>query len=134
MDEKLNNQNYTNKIAGIASDTAKENTKSFFTLDHARTVAKQFSTQVVNRAVSSIGSRTGNYVLQERMQTSVNLITKVVSIGFAFKNPIVGAFTLVSEGIGAALDVAERNREIMWQNRSASELARRAGYLSNKNR
>ena len=125
---------HVNKIAGITSDTAKVNAKLSFTINDAQKVAKQFSTQVVNKAVSSIGSRTGNYVLQERVQSSVNIVTKIASIGFAFTNPIVGAFALVSEGIGLAIDVAERNREVMWQNRAASELARRAGYLSDQNR
>lgn len=131
----INGNNTINKIAGISNDTAKVTASAFFTFDHAKTVAKQFSTQVVSKAVSSIGSRTGNYVLQERVQSSVNMVTKVAGIGVAFAtNPIVGAFTLVSEGIGFALDIAERNREIEWQNRSANELARRAGYLADQNR
>lgn len=137
--QQLNNTNISgnkpNKIAGITNDTAKVNSSAFFTLDHAKTIARQFSTQIVNKAVSSIGSRTGNYVLQERVQSSVNVVTKVAGIGFAFAtNPIVGTFTLVSEGIGFALDIAERNRQVEWQNRSANELARRAGYLSDQNR
>lgn len=127
--------NGTSELVGVNADTAKVNAKAFFTLNNAKTVAKQFSTQVVSKAVKSIGSRTGNYVLQERMQSSVNAVTKIAGIGFAFAaNPIVGAFTLVSEGIGFALDVAERNREIEWHNRAASELARRAGYLTDQNR
>lgn len=122
-------------IAGIANSAAQENARLSFMIDDAKKVARQFSTQIVNKAVLSIGSRTGNYVLQEQVQSSVNLVTKIASIGFAFAtNPVVGAFTIVSDGIGLALDIAQRNREIMWQNRNASELARRAGYLSDQNR
>lgn len=135
MAKTANEQDIANKTAGVTSSIAKEIAKDFFTLSNAKTVAKQFSAQIVNKAVSSIGSRTGNYVLQQQMQSSVNLVTKVVDIGFAFAtNPILGAITLVTEGAGVAFDIAQRNREIMWQNRSASELARRAGYLSDQNR
>ena len=135
MNGKLNKQNNVSGIAGIISDAAKESAKAFLTLDNAKTVAQQFSTQVVNKAVPSIGSRTGNYALQERVQTGINIVTKITGIGFAFAtNPIVGAVALVSEGIGLAFETAQRNREIMWQNRAASELARRAGYLSDSNR
>lgn len=132
MNESLNN---AGKAASINNGTAAENAQAFFTLKDAKTVAQMFSSQIVNKAVSSIGSRTGNYVLQERVQSSVNVATKVVDLGVTFAiNPIVGSFALVSEGIGLAIDIAQRNREIMWQNRSASELARRAGYLSDQNR
>ena len=139
VNQQINNANISvfnpvNKIAGISNYAAQENARAFFTINDAKKVAQQFSTQVINKAVSSIGSRTGNYVLQERVQSGIDVVTKIASIGFAFTNPIVGAFTLVSEGIGLALDIAQRNREVMWQNRAASELARRAGYLSDQNR
>ncbi len=121
--------------AGIKSSQAKENAKAFFTLDRAKSVVKQFATQIVSGHISSIGSRTGNYVLQERIQTGLNVAQKVVGMGVSFAlNPVLGALNVVSEGINFAFEVAERNREIMWQNRQASELARRAGYLSNQNR
>ena len=140
LTQQLNNSNtgerdYVNKIAGINNDTAKENAKSFFTLSNAKAVAQLFSTQIINKAVSSIGSRTGNYVLQERVQGSVKIVTKIASLGYTFAtNPVLGAITLVSDGIGLAFDAAQRNREIAWRNRTASELARRAGYLSDQNR
>lgn len=128
-------ENSASELAGIKSATAKENAKAFFTFDRAKSVAQQFSTQIVNRHVAMIGSKTGNYVLQERIQTGLNIAQKVVGIGVSFAiNPWLGALNLVSEGINIAFEVAARNREIMWQNRSASELARRAGYLSNENR
>lgn len=130
-----NNPNGVSRIAGIENAASAANARAVFTLNDAKAVAKQFSNQVVNKAIPLIGSRTGNYVLQEQVQSSVNIITKIASIGFAFaSNPYVGAFTLVTEGIGLALEVAQSNREIMWQNRSASELARRAGYLADQNR
>ena len=120
---------------GIQSSTAKENAVAFFTLDKAKSVGKQFATQIVNRSVSTIGSRTGNYVLQERVQSGLNIAQKAISIGASFAiNPVLGALNLVSEGIGFAFNIADRNREIMWQNRQAGELARRAGYLSDQNR
>lgn len=128
-------ENNASDAAGIKSDTAKENAKAFFTLDRAKAVAKQFATQIVDRHVATIGSRTGNYVVQERVQRGLGIASKVIGIGVSFKiNPILGALNVVSEGVGLAFDIAERNREIMWQNRAASELARRAGYLANQNR
>lgn len=128
-------ENNSSEVAGIKSDTAKENAKAFFSLDRAKSVAKQFATQIVNRHVASIGSRTGNYVLQERVQNGLNIASKLIGIGVSFAiNPWLGAANLVSEGIDVAFNVAQRNREIMWQNRSASELARRAGYLADQNR
>ncbi|MDE7454999.1 MAG: hypothetical protein K2M64_04140 [Clostridia bacterium] len=120
---------------GIDSEQAKTNAQAFLTLDKAMSVSKQFATQIVNRHVSTIGSRTGNYAMQEQVQQGLYLVSKVIDIGVSFaKNPVLGALNLVSEGIDFAFDVAQRNREIAWQNRSAGELARRAGYLSDENR
>lgn len=128
-------ENNAGDVAGVKSSTAKENAKTFFSLDRAKSVGQQFATQIVNRHVSSIGSRTGNYVLQERVQNGLNVASKLIGIGVSFAiNPVLGALNLVSEGINVAFDVAQRNREIMWQNRSAGELARRAGYLADGNR
>lgn len=120
---------------GIRGQTAKDNAKAFFTLDRAKTVAKQFATQITDRHVGSIGSRTGNYVLQERIQNGLNIAQKMIGVGVSFAvNPVLGGLNVVSEGINFAFDYVQRKREIMWQNRAASELARRAGYLSNQNR
>ena len=115
--------------------TARENAKTAFVVHQAMSVAKQLGSQVVNNYVSSIGSRTGNYVQQERVQTAMSVVGKVISIGTAFAaNPILGAVALVSEGVNLGFQIAERNREIMWQNREAEQLRRRAGYNSNYNR
>lgn len=128
-------ENGESAVAGIKGNQSKENAKAFFTLSRATSIAKQFGTQIVDRHVAMIGFNTGNYVLQERVQTGLNVASKLIGIGISFAvNPVLGALNLVSEGIGVAFNVAQRNREIMWQNRSASELARRAGYLSNQNR
>lgn len=127
--------NNASETAGIKSSQAKENASAFFTLDRGKSVVKQFATQIVNSHVATIGSRTGNYVMQERVQNGLAIASKVIGIGVSFAvNPALGALNLVSEGIGVAFEAAQRNREIMWQNRSASELARRAGYLSDSNR
>lgn len=122
--------------AGIKGETAKGNAELFFTLDRAKAVGKQFATQIVGAHVGSIGSRTGNYVLQERAQRGLNIAQKAIGIATSFAiNPALGALNLVSEGIGAAFEYATFVREIEWQNRTAGELARRAGYLTdNRNR
>ncbi|MCM1290188.1 MAG: hypothetical protein NC132_05540 [Corallococcus sp.] len=123
------------ELVGLKNSTAQDNAKAFFALDKAVSVGKQLATQVVNRHVASIGSKTGNYVLQERVQSGLNVVSKLVSTGIAFAvNPVLGFLTAIKDGADFAFDIAERNREIMWQNRAANELARRAGYLSNQNR
>ena len=133
MSQTLNNS--LSSKASITNNIAAANTKAFLGLEEAQKVAQMFSAQIVNKIAPSIGSLTGNYVLQERVQSSVSVVNKVVDLGLTFAiNPYLGAFALVSEGVGLALEVAQRNREIMWQNRSANELARRAGYLSDQNR
>lgn len=123
------------KKAGIKSDQSKSNAEAFWTYDRAKSVVKQFSAQIVNGHINSIGSRTGNYALQERAQTGMSIVKKGIGIGLSFAiNPYLGALNLLSEGIGMAFEYAARIREIEWQNREARELARRAGYLADKNR
>lgn len=143
MAEQSNTQNVcacgcsccTNGTAGINNSTAKDNANASVSFEKAFTTGKKLSMQIINRHVASIGSRTGNYVLQERAQTGVNAASKLIDIGVSFiTNPVIGMVNLVSEGVGLVFDIAERNREIMWQNKSANELARRAGYLSGENR
>lgn len=117
--------------AGIKGDTAKGNAETFFKLDRAMAVSKQFANQIVGASVNSIGSRTGNYVLQDRAQQGINVAKKLIGIGVSFAlNPVLGTINVVSEGIGAAFEYAAYAREIRWQNREAGELARRAGYLT----
>ena len=56
-------------------------------------------------------------------------------MGVAFiANPVLGAVALVGEGIDVAFKLAQENRKREWQNVAASELRRRAGYESNRNR
>ena len=118
-----------------SGETAKANAKTAFTVSKAMSVAKQFSSQIVDGYISSIGSRTGNFVMQERAQNAMSAVGKIVGIGTAFvANPLLGAVALVGEGINFGFQVAERNRQIIWQNREAEQLRRRAGYNSNYNR
>lgn len=121
--------------AGIKNGQSKDNAKAFWTYNRAMSVAKQFGTQVVNGAVGQIGLNTGNYVLQERVQRGMDVAQKVIGLGVTFAvNPWLGILAVASEGIGAAFSIHAQMIEIAWQNRSANELARRAGYLANKNR
>lgn len=121
--------------AGIKSDTAKSNAKAFLTLDRAKAVGAQFAKQIVDAHVGMIGVNTGNYVLQQQVERGLNIVQKAIGIGVSFAiNPVLGALNVVSEGIGFAFETAKHVKEVEWQNRSANELARRAGYLSNGNR
>lgn len=118
-----------------SGEMARENAKTAFTVNRALAVVKQFSTQVVDSSIAQIGARTGNYVMQERAQNTMNVMGKIVGIGTAFvANPILGAVALVGEGVSLGFQVSARNREIIWQNREAEQLRRRAGYNSNYNR
>ncbi len=129
------NGNATGDSVQPKGQTAKENAKTAFTVSKAMSVVKQFGTQIADGYISSIGSRTGNYVMQERVQNTMSIASKIIGIGTAFiANPILGAVALVGEGIGFGFQVAERNRQIMWQNRAAEQMRRRAGYNSNYNR
>lgn len=98
-------------------------------------IAKRLGMQVAHGFVGSIGSWTGNYVLQEQIQTAMSLTGRVATIAGAFAvNPVGGVVALAATGISVGFEIANRQREIMWQNRSAAELRRRAGYNSNANR
>lgn len=128
-------QNGESQLAGMSGTQAKNNAKAFFTLDRGISVAKQFATQIVDAHVGMIGLSTGNYVLQERVQRSLNIGQKLIGIGVSFAiNPILGTLNLISEGISMGVELARQNKEVAWQNRSANELARRAGYLADENR
>lgn len=121
--------------AGSKGSTAKENAKMYLMFSKAKAVAKQFKGTIINGAIGRVGLQTGNYVLQERYQRAYDAAEKVINVGTAFAlNPVLGALSIVNEGIGFAFNLERRLTEIDWQNRAASELARRAGYLSNKNR
>ncbi|MCH5157479.1 MAG: hypothetical protein J1G02_06370 [Clostridiales bacterium] len=115
--------------------TSKANAKTELTVSTALSIAKQFSSQIVDGYISSIGSRTGNYVMQEKAQNTLAVVGKVASIGAAFAaNWVLGVVALVGEGINFGFQVAQQNRDVMWQNRNAEQLRRRAGYNSNYNR
>lgn len=121
--------------AGIKNQQAKDNLKAFWTLDRAKAVAQRFATQIFNEHVNLIGQDHGNYVLQERVQRTANVANKLIGIGMSFAiNPYLGMLNLASEGISAVFTIHSRMEEMRWQNRAAGEMARRAGYLSNRNR
>lgn len=120
---------------GNETESAKDVAEQAFTIDQGIRVSKQFATQVATGIVSSIGSRTGNTALQNQIQTAVSIAGKGVGIGVAFAaNVYLGIAALVSEGISTGFDIAGQMRERMWANRQAAELARRAGYLTSRNR
>jgi len=122
-------------VTGNNTDTAKKNAQSAFTIDQAARVATRFARQIATNTVGSIGTFTGNNVLQNRVERGISLANRGVSVGVAFiANPVLGAVALVGEGIDLAFKVAQQQRKLDWQNAAASELRRRAGYESNKNR
>lgn len=114
---------------------SKSNAKTAFTVERAVSVARQLGTQVVNNGIQYIGYTTGNLVWQRNAERAMSITTKVIGIGTAFAaNPILGTISLVSTGIDKAFEIAQRNREIQWANRSAMEMQRRAGFAGNNNR
>lgn len=123
------------ETAGNDTETAEENSKTALTVEETMRVVRRFSRQIATNVVGSIGTFTGNNVLQERAERGVSFATRAVSVGVAFvANPILGGFALVGEGVDIAFRLAQENRKREWQNVAASELRRRAGYESNRNR
>src|SRR5699024_1369376 len=105
--------------AAAKTNVAKKNAKAYWTLERAQSIAKQFATQIVDAHVGMIGLNTGNYVLQERVQRSLNIGQKLIGIGASFAlNPILGTLNLISEGISMGVELARQNKEVAWQNRS----------------
>lgn len=123
------------ETTGNNTETAKSNAKSAFTIDQATRVATRFARQIATNTVGSIGTFTGNNVLQERVERGISFASRGISVGVAFiANPVLGAAALVGEGIDVAFKLAQQQRKLEWQNVAASELRRRAGYESNRNR
>lgn len=123
------------QTTGYNTDTAKDNAQKAFTIDQATRVATRFARQIATNTVGSIGTFTGNNVLQERVERGISFASRGISVGVAFvANPVLGAVALVGEGVDIAFRLAQENRKREWQNVAASELRRRAGYESNKNR
>lgn len=121
--------------AGNETDGAKDVAEQAFTIDQGLRVARQFGEQLSSGIISSIGARTGNVALQNQIQGAVSIVGKGAGVGVAFAaNPYLGAVALISEGISTSFDIANRIRERQWSNRQAAELARRAGYLTSRNR
>lgn len=117
------------------SKQSQSNAKTAFTVERAVSIARQLGTQVVNNGIQYIGYTTGNLVWQRNAERAMSITTKLVSIGTSFAaNPILGGIALVSTGIDKAFEIAQRNREIQWANRSAMEMQRRAGFAGNNNR
>lgn len=114
---------------------SQSNAKTAFAVERAVSVARQLGTQVVNNGIQYIGYTTGNLVWQRNAERAMSITTKVIGIGTAFAaNTILGGIALVSTGIDKAFEIAQRNREIQWANRSAMEMQRRAGFAGNNNR
>lgn len=131
----IGGDNGASGMAGIPGQTANSNAQAFYSLNRAIAAAKQLSSQIENSRVSTINSSTSNNALQEGILTALNVAVNVVDIAACFpENPVLGALKIVNAGANFAANIANRNREITWQNRAANELARRAGYLSNQNR
>lgn len=116
-------------------EQAKDKKKEAWIVAHGLDVAKQLGRQVADQYIASIGSRTGNYVQQEQIQTAIGIGTKAVGIATSFAaNVWLGVAHLAAEGISTGFQLANYQRELRWQNREAAELRRRAGYNSNYNR
>jgi hypothetical protein len=123
------------ETTGNNTPTAKDNAKSAFTIDQATRVATRFARQIATNTIGSIGTFTGNNILQERVERGMSFVSRGIGVGVAFiANPVLGAVALVGEGIDVAFKLAQQQRKLEWQNVAASELRRRAGYESNKNR
>lgn len=117
------------------SQQTKDDAKTAFKVNVALNTAKRLALQVSNGLINNVGLRTGNYVLQNQLQTGTQMAGKVVSTAVAFiANPVGAVAAVAGDLISAGIDVYNRNLEIEWTNRNAEQLRRRAGYLSDGNR
>ena len=123
------------QVAGNNTDVAQSNAKTAFTVSQAMRVAQRLGTQVATNLIGSIGTFSGNNVLQTRVENGLAFGQKIVGIGISFiANPVLGAVALTGEAINAGFQIAKMERQRLWQNTEAAELRRRAGYLSDANR
>lgn len=117
------------------SQQTKDDAKTAFKVNVALNTAKRLALQVNNGLINNVGLRTGNYVLQNQLQTGTQMVGKVVNTAAAFiANPALGALSVAGDLTSAGFDIYNRNLEIEWTNRNAEQLRRRAGYLSDGNR
>lgn len=120
---------------GVKSKTAKENAKAFYIMHQALNVGKGLARQVTNTYISHTAFYGGNTVLAEQMQNNISVIKQGIEIGAAFiANPILGGIALLTKTASAVDNYFMQMKTIERQNYAADQLARRAGYLSNKNR
>lgn len=120
---------------GFDTQLAKENAKVAFDVTQAVRVAQRVATQASARVSGSIGTFTGNKVLERRIETVTGTSSRVMGVGLAFAaNPSLGAVAAVGEAIDLAFSAAKTARQREWANAQAAQLAKRAGYLSNENR
>lgn len=121
--------------AGLDTQTAKGNARVAFTVEEAMRVAQRLSKQVATNVVGSIGTFSGNNVLQANVERFVGFTGRTASVALAFvANPILGTFALGGEAIDIGFQAAKAARQRQWQNAQAAQLRRSAGYLSNDNR
>lgn len=121
--------------SGVKDKQAKENVKTYWTLDRAKTVAENLASQVVNIGVTHVGFYSGNTVMQEQLQNTMSIGGEALGIGLAFTaNPILGGIALVTTAISKIDEFMKYIKTIDRENYMAGQLARRAGYLSNQNR
>ena len=123
------------KKKGVKDKQSRENAKTYWTLDRAKSVAENLASQVVNTGVTHVGFYSGNTVMQEQLQNTMSIGGEALGIGLAFTaNPILGGIALVTTAISKIDEFMKYIKTIDRENYMAGQLARRAGYLSNQNR
>lgn len=121
--------------SGVKSPNAKENAKIFFKMRQALNVTKGLARQGANTYIAHTSFYGGNTVLAEQMQNNLSLLEQGIAVGAAFiANPILGGIALATKALGAVDNYVMYLRTIERENYQADQLARRAGYLSNRNR
>lgn len=127
----------TTPESDVANETegAKDNAKLAFVIDMALKVGEQTAAQVSTGLVTSLGTRTGNAALQNKIQGGVSAVGEAVGVGIAFAaNPYLGIIALGGKATSRTFELVDRAIERVWSNRQATELARQAGYLSTRSR
>lgn len=85
--------------------------------------------QIVNYNISNVGVKTGNYALQEQINTTVEVISdaSTVGLGFAAGGWVGGVIAIAGVATKQIFKQISRNEEIKHQNIESEYLARRSG-------
>lgn len=121
------------ELANKATENSTANTIKWLTVYKN---AKSLAQKATGNAISNIGLITGNYALQQQVEQTIGVASRLAGIGMAFAmGGVAGGVMAVA---GTAIDMANQvyvyNKERGFANINASHLRERAGFTAGGNR